>query len=96
MAAAHHRLGNLTLIVDLNGQQALGYTRDVLDLPEPLTRWRALAGMHTRWTGTTFARSGNCLDVSPTVSAPHIVFARTIFGKGVSFMERRSNGTTCP
>ena len=37
MFAAHHRLANLVAILDLNGQQALGYTRDVLDL---LSRWR--------------------------------------------------------
>ncbi|MDQ4149977.1 MAG: transketolase, partial [Actinomycetota bacterium] len=32
MFAAHHRLSNLVAIVDANGQQALGYTVDVLDL----------------------------------------------------------------
>ena len=32
MFAAQHRLDNLSLLIDLNGQQALGYTRDVLDL----------------------------------------------------------------
>ena len=41
MFAAHHRLANLIAVVDVNGQQALGYTEDVLDL-EPLgERWRA-------------------------------------------------------
>ena len=32
MFAAQHRLDNLTLLVDVNGQQALGYTDEVLDL----------------------------------------------------------------
>ena len=40
MFAAHHRLGNLVAIVDVNGQQALGYTRDV---HRPLAARRALA-----------------------------------------------------
>ncbi len=35
MFAAHHRLNNLVAIVDVNRQQALGRTRDVLDL-DPL------------------------------------------------------------
>ena len=29
--AAHHKISNLYVIVDLNGQQALGYTKDTLD-----------------------------------------------------------------
>ena len=41
MFAAHHRLANLVAIVDVNGQQALGYTADVLDLAPLAERWRA-------------------------------------------------------
>jgi hypothetical protein len=41
MYAAHHRLGRLTVIVDLNGQQALGKTADVLVAPPMVERWRA-------------------------------------------------------
>jgi len=41
MFAAHHRLGRLTAIIDLNGQQALGATADVLSLAPMVERWRA-------------------------------------------------------
>src|SRR4029077_12629110 len=41
MFAAHHRLGNLVVIVDVNGQQALGYTHEVLDLSPLEQRWEA-------------------------------------------------------
>ena len=41
MFAAHHRLANLVAIVDLNGQQALGYTDRVLDLSPLHRRWSA-------------------------------------------------------
>jgi transketolase len=42
MFAAHHRLANLIVLVDVNGQQALGYTREVLDPGPPLReRWAA-------------------------------------------------------
>ncbi|MFN8563864.1 MAG: thiamine pyrophosphate-dependent enzyme [Anaerolineae bacterium] len=41
MFAAHHQLANLIAIVDLNGQQALGYTRDVLALTPMAARWGA-------------------------------------------------------
>jgi len=41
MFSAHHQLANLIAIVDINAQQAFGYTKDVLDL-EPLgEKWSA-------------------------------------------------------
>ena len=39
--AAHHELANLVVIVDLNGQQAFGYTQDVLSMSPMAERWRA-------------------------------------------------------
>ena len=43
MFAGHHRLDNLVAIVDANGQQALGYTEDVISL-EPLEeRWQQIS-----------------------------------------------------
>ena len=42
MFAAHHRLANLVALIDVNGQQALGYTRDVMDPGPPARdRWAA-------------------------------------------------------
>jgi transketolase len=85
MFAAHHRLGNLVAVVDANGQQALGYTREVLDL-EPLGERFAAFG----WEAVEV--DGH--DVDALVAAfdrdgerPRAVIARTTFGKGVSYME---------
>ena len=53
MFSAHHRLANLVVIIDTNGQQALGYTNQVMNLP-PLPNAGALsAGTHTKLTVTT-------------------------------------------
>src|SRR5581483_3057551 len=41
MFAAHHQLSNVVAIVDVNGQQALGYTSDVLDLSPLADRWQS-------------------------------------------------------
>ena len=41
MFAAQHKLSNLTAVIDFNGQQAFGYTRNVLDLSNMADRWRA-------------------------------------------------------
>jgi transketolase len=88
MFAAHHRLANLVAIVDLNGQQALGYTDQVLRLSPPDALWRA-AGWDVREVdghdldGLSAVLSGFDSRAGP----PHVVIARTTCGKGVSYME---------
>lgn len=90
MFAAHHKLSNLTAIVDVNGQQAFGYTKDVIDLSPLEERWRAF-GWDTHRVG-----GHNIEEITKTVSklnilsgAPHVLVAYTTFGKGVSFMENK-------
>jgi len=90
MFAAHHALGNLVAIIDANGQQALGRTSDVLDL-EPLPeRWRAFGWDAHELDGNdpgALAAQLEALDTSASSARPHVVVARTTFGKGVSYME---------
>lgn len=88
MSAAHHRLSNLIAIVDLNGQQAFGYTHQVISLSPLAARWQAfgwdvheLDGHDEREIHATITR----LDTG--FGPPHVLIARTMFGKGVSFME---------
>jgi transketolase len=90
MFAAHHRLSNLVALVDVNRQQALGYTADVLDLEPVADRWRAFGWDVREVDGhdhDALARTLQGLDT--TTGQPHVVLARTTFGKGVSYMERR-------
>jgi transketolase len=51
MFAAHHCLDNLTFIVDWNGQQALGLTRDILDCSNLPERWTAFQWRSTEVDG---------------------------------------------
>lgn len=90
MFAAHHRLSALVAIVDVNGQQALGYTKEVLDL-EPLgARFAAFGWDVAEVDGhDTVALEGALTRPPSPGGAPRAVLARTTFGKGVSFMERR-------
>ena len=88
MFAAHHRLSNLIAIVDLNGQQALGHTEQVLALPLMAERWRAFGWDAYEVDGhdaTAITETINGLNT--TSGPPHVLIARTVFGKGVSFME---------
>jgi transketolase len=88
MFAAHHKLGALTAIVDANGQQALGRTAQVLDLEPLADRWRAFGwqvrevdGHDTGDLRRAFA------ELAGIQEAPGAIIARTLGGKGVSFME---------
>jgi transketolase len=90
MLAAHRGLGNLIVIVDLNGQQALGFTRDVLNLSPMADRWRAFGWDVHEVDGhdvDELARTLEGLDTQ--AGAPHVLIARTVLGKGVSYMERQ-------
>lgn len=88
MFAAHHRLCNLTAIIDLNGQQALGYTRDVCDVPNMAERWRAFGWDAEDIDGHDVAAMA-AATASHVGDRPHMLVAHTTFGKGISFMENR-------
>jgi transketolase len=90
MFAAHHRLANLVAIVDANGQQALGHTRDVLDLSPLGERWRAFGWDVHDVDGhdpEALVEAVGRLDTA--AGPPHVLVARTVFGRGVSYMERQ-------
>ena len=88
MFAAHHRLANLIVIVDLNGQQALGHTREVLDLSSMAERWQAFGwDVHEVDGHDTTVMTRTMSELDTEGGPPHVLVARTVFGKGVSFME---------
>jgi transketolase len=90
MFAAHHRLGNLVAIVDVNGQQALGYTDDVLSLSPLDARWRAFGwDVHEVDGHDVGALAAELSRLDPDGGKPHVILARTTFGKGVSYMEQK-------
>jgi transketolase len=90
MFAAHRKLGNLVAIVDLNGQQALGYTKDVLSLEPMSSKWRAFGWDVHELDGHDVGTMVRTIESLPSgVDLPHVLIARTVFGHGVSFMERQ-------
>jgi transketolase len=87
MLAAHHHLDRLVVLVDVNGQQALGHTRDVLDLEPLAERFTAFGWDAQDVPGHDVAAIKAALrgcDERP--GRPHVLLARTTFGYGVSFM----------
>jgi transketolase len=87
MFAAHHQLSNLTAVVDYNGIQALGSTKDILDLSPLEEKWRAFGWNVVGVDGHDIDLLTDALLPVPSITYPRIVIARTILGKGVSFME---------
>ena len=89
MFAAQHRLSNLTVIVDVNGQQALDHTARVLDLSPLEQRWSAFGWRTHVVDGHDLEQLTRALTSGDGAPAPQVVLARTVFGKGVSFMDGR-------
>jgi transketolase len=88
LSAAHFKLDNLTAIVDYNGIQLSGWTRDIMNL-EPFTqKWQAF-GWHTiDIDGHDFDQILSAYqEAENTKGKPAVIVAHTIKGKGVSFME---------
>lgn len=88
MFGGHHRLRNLTVLVDHNHQQAFGYTADVLDSGAMADRWRAFGWEVHDVDGHDEAAVLATL-AAPAEHRPRAIIAETTFGKGVSFMERQ-------
>jgi len=87
MFAAQHRLANLVAIVDENGQQALGHTRDILDLSPMAERWQAFGWEAGIVDGNDAEAVATVLSAPGITGRPRVLVAKTTFGKGVSFME---------
>ena len=85
--AGHHRLNQVTAIVDLNGQQAFGLTSEVLDQSNLAARWLAFGWEPVEVDGHNIDALVQAFNTSSRAQIPRVVLARTVFGKGVSFME---------
>ena len=81
LIAEHHQLDNLTILVDWNGLQAMGATKDILNIDLFFMRKHV-------FDGHNYAQMKDHL-FSPR-GAPHFMVMHTVKGKGVSFMENKN------
>lgn len=88
MAASHYKCDNLCAILDYNGFQIDGKVQDIMNLEPLVDKWRAF-GWHTiDIDGHDMKQILAAYDQAKTIKGkPSIIIARTIKGKGVSFME---------
>jgi transketolase len=90
MSAAHHGLGNLIAIVDVNNQQADGPSTKVMGF-EPLTEKLEAFGWFTRRVdGNDLSAVRAAFDAAKAqAERPSMIVADTLMGKGVPFLEAR-------
>ena len=88
MSAAKYKLDNLCVIVDVNGLQIDGATKDVMPL-EPLDKKFAAFGFHViTINGHDFDQILSAYqEAAATKGQPTVILAKTVKGKGISFME---------
>lgn len=91
MAAAHHKLDNLVAIVDCNGLQITGCVKDVMNI-EPLSdKWKAFGWAVLEIDGHDMNEIVGALKDARTMTQPTVILAKTVKGKGVSFMENNAD-----
>jgi transketolase len=90
MSANHLKLNNLTVIIDDNGLQSDGFSKDIMDKSSFLKMFEAF-GFYTQEIDghdinqilESFKRRN--------INMPNAIIAKTIKGKGVSFMENNKD-----
>lgn len=85
MLATQHKLANLCVIVDLNGQQALDRTRNILDTNKMCERWASFGWDALDVDGHSLEKLSSAL--KRQTNQPRVLIAHTTFGRGVSFMQ---------
>jgi transketolase len=86
--AGHHKLDNLTVIVDANQFQAMGPTKDILDLEPFEAKFEAFGFFAAGCDGHDRKAMTSALKkLIKKKGKPQCLVARTVKGKGVSFME---------
>ena len=86
--AGQLKLKNLIVFLDLNGQQALGKSKDILPTSTAVSGWSDFGWNVHRVDGHSTAELQNMVDEHFSGgTGPLLVMASTVAGKGVSFME---------
>lgn len=87
LVASQYQLDNLIVIIDRNMMQSLDFTENTLKLEPLLQKWQAF-----NWDGCEID-GHNCAEIKDALlgakenKRPSIIIAKTVKGKGISFME---------
>jgi len=88
MAGGHYRLSNLVVILDRNGLETDGSTESIMGIEPIAEKFRAFRYHTLEIDGHSFPAILDAFaEARRTTEGPTAIVARTVKGKGVSFME---------
>ena len=91
MTAHHHKLDAVCAIIDANQLQQNGPVKQLKDIEPLAEKWRAFGWQAIEIDGHEITQVLKAYDDAETVKGkPQVIVARTVKGKGVSFMELNS------
>lgn len=91
MFSAHNQLDNLCLIIDCNKLQALGFTKDVLNLSPLTDKLKAFGCNVLEIDGHNCNLIVEAFQIfQNTIGKPTAIICNTVKGKGVSYMENNN------
>lgn len=91
MSASHYKLDNLIVFLDYNGLQIDGSTEDVMNVDPIEGKFKAFGWNVITIDGHDYDQIFAALDMAKsTVGKPTMIIAKTVKGKGVSFMENEA------
>jgi transketolase len=92
MTASHRKLDNVVGILDNNGLQIDGWVRDVKGIEPIGDKWRAFGWEVIEIDGHDMSAILSAIDKAVAVKGkPCLIWAHTVKGKGVSFMENKAS-----
>ncbi|MBN8686522.1 MAG: transketolase [Chitinophagales bacterium] len=90
LSAAHYKLDNLCAIVDKNGMQITATTSQVMNTDPLDEKWKAFGWAVREVDGNDVAALKDAFAALPFEKGkPSLIIAKTVKGKGVSFMENQ-------
>lgn len=89
MSAAHHKVDNMIVTVDWNGQQIDGATKDVMSLGDLDAKWKSFGWMVLHMNGNHMQEVLDTLAQAKALTGkgqPVVILMKTEMGCGVDFM----------
>ena len=91
MIASKYECGNLTAILDYNDVQLDGFVHDIMPMEPFVDKWKAFNWNVKEINGHNISEIIGALnEVKKITEKPSVIIAHTIKGKGVSYMENKS------
>ena len=89
MTISHHKLKNISIILDMNGFQQTGKTKEILNLINLKKKWKSFGWQVLSINGHDFNQIKNA--VNERTKLPKIIIAKTKKGAGVNEFENNNN-----